>query len=248
MMKKMMLMVTLLFLLTGCIFQENTIEFKQLSDSFEQYQLSDIVDDSRFELLLETITYQATVSSLKLEIRVYTALGILIETRFVSGFIFAENQDDYYALTDLTSTEVESPYELWIQVTDYKNETYRGYLVTRSEDLGLSAIRFAKDPLKTLKVPTFADTMPYIGEPVVLIGYVNRTLNGVRMGLVSNYEALPNGNHIMNTSIPSDSFASGSLILNIHAEIIGIQFGFTSGFSQAYDVNQIQLMIDDIII
>lgn len=248
MMKKITLIVTLLFLLTGCIFQENTEEFRKLSDSFDQYQLNDINDDARFESLLETITYQATISALKLEIRVYTALGILIETRFLSGFIFAENQDFYYVMTDLSSTEVESPYELWIQVTDYKNETYRGYLVTRSLDLGLSAIRFAKDPLKTLKVPTFAENLPYVGEPVFLIGYVNRTLNGVRMGLVSSYEDLLNGNRMLSTTIPTDQYASGALLLNLHGNIIGIQIGHSNGYSEALDVNQIKLMIDDIII
>jgi hypothetical protein len=248
MMKKLMLMVTLLLLLTGCIFQENTQEFRRLSDSFEQYQLNDMINDSNFEQLLETMTYQATVSSLKLEMRVYTTLGFLVETRFVSGFVFSENRDDYYVMTDYVSTEFESPQELWIQVTDYKNDTYRGYLVTRREDLGLSVIKFAKNPLQNLEIPTFADKMPYVGEPVILIGYVNQTLNGVRMGLVSSYEALPNGNHIMHTSIPSDSYASGSLILNIHSEIIGIQFGSSNGYSQAYDIHQIQLMIEDLII
>jgi hypothetical protein len=248
MMKKWLLVIILLFMLTGCIFQENTPEFKQLSSQFDQYQLKDIIDDQKFKVMLDDVTYQATISTLKLEIRVYTALGFLIETRYVSGFIFAEDQDFYYAMTDYLSTDVNQPYELWIEVTDYKNETYRGYLVTRTETLGLSAIRFAKNPLKLLKVPQFAQVMPYVGEPVILIGYVNRTNNGLRMGLVTGYELLSSDNSIMNTSIPSDAFANGAVILNIHAEIIGIQFQVLDGYARAYDIYQIKQMIEDIII
>lgn len=248
MIKKMLLIFTLLMLLSGCVFQENTTEYQQLSNQFEQYQMHDIIDDFQFEALLEHVTYQATISALKIEIRVYTALGFLIETRFSSGFIFAQNQDFYYVMTDLLTTEVNEPYELWIEITDYKNETYRGYVVSRSETLGLSAIRFSKNPLKTLELPNFSQTMPFTGEPVVMIGYVNRTLNGVRMGLVTGYETSSNLNTIMNTSIPTDHFANGSLILNIHAQVIGIQFDFSNGVARAYDINTIQMMIKDIII
>jgi hypothetical protein len=248
MMKKLFLSILLLLMLTGCIFQENTPEFKQLANRFDEYQLNDIVDDQKFKSMLDDVTYQATISTVKLEIRVYTALGFLIETRFVSGFIFAQNQDFYYVMTDLSSTEVSAPYELWIEVTDYKGETYRGYLVTRTETLGLSAIRFAKNPLKLLGVSSIAKSMPYVGEPVMLIGFVNRTNNGMRMGLVSGYELQQSGYSIMNTSIPSDPFANGAVILNIHAEIVGIQFQVSSGYARAYDILQIQTMILDIII
>ncbi len=248
MMRKLLFVILLLLTLTGCIFQENTPEFKQLSDRFDDYQLNDIIDDQNFKSMLDDVTYKATISTVKLEIRVYTALGFLIETRYVSGFVFAQNQDFYYVMTEISSTDVSVPYELWIEITDYKGETYRGYLVTRSESLGLAAIRFAKNPLKLLGVSTLAKAMPYVGEPVMLIGFVNRTNNGMRMGLVSGYELQENNYSIMNTSIPSDAFATGAVILNIHAEVVGIQFQVQGGYARAYDIFQIQAMIEDIII
>lgn len=248
MMKRILLMLVLSMLLTGCIFQENTSEYRELSNQFDQYQLKDIRNDERFEEWLDEVTYGSTVSQVRLHIKVYDAEGQLKRTRFASGFLFAENQDYYYLLTDFASTRKNDTEELWIDVTDYKFEVYRGYVIHRSDELGMSAIRFAKNPLKVLSIPTFASTMPYVGEPLMLIGYVNRTMNGIRMGLVVGYEPLSNGNHVMNTSIPTDINAQGALIVNINNEVVGIQFDANGELSRAYDIHQIHLMIDEVII
>lgn len=249
-MRKGLILLSLLmfFVMSGCTIRENTEEYRQLSNQFDRYQLGDINSDVRFENMLKDITYSAIVSAVRLEIRIYTSLGSLIETRFASGMLFGENQEFYYLLTELTVTQVTDPYELWIEVTDYKNESYRGYLVQRSEDLGLAAIRFMKNPLKTLKVAELATTLPYVGEPLMLIGFVNRTNNGTRMGLLSALDLQDNGHFILSTTIPSDLYAKGALILNIHAEVIGLQFAVENGYAKAYDMSQIRHMMDQIII
>ncbi|MDI6452944.1 S1C family serine protease [Peloplasma aerotolerans] len=240
-MKKMLMLILLLAtLLNGCaifVIEEDTEEFKILASQYQNYIANDINIFDRFQTFINVVTLETTISSVMIEVKVYSPLGVLLETRYGSGVIFEEDSSNYHVLTTFDLTKLSSGQTMSIEISDYLGRTYRGFLRKSSEDLGLSGIRFVKNRNRVLQTLDISDSLPLIGEPIMLIGYQGEIINALTMGLITGYiKTDENIVQAVETNVLSDAFGNGGVMINMNHEIIGIQFDVDNGSTYAYSI------------
>lgn len=243
--KLALLLIGLLFFLTGCsvfVLEEDSEAYRLLSKQYTEFQLNDLANIKNFQAFINEVTLESSVASVMVEVKVYSRLGALIETRHGSGVIFHEDSQNYHVLTDARLVELSGGQSQVIEISDYLGRTYRGYL-QRTSDSGLAGIRFTKVANRTFKVLHIADENPMIGEPVLLIGYQRQIINALTMGLVLEVDATLEQNYLK-TSIKSDVFGNGGVIINTLHQIIGIQIQAEADHMLAINIEEIRAFYD----
>jgi len=240
-MKKMIVVIfLLLFILSSC-----TIKRYERSDEFNQYKATDIESIHQFHNFINNTTYESSIAAVKIEVNIFTRLGAFVERRTGSGIIFHQDSVNYHVLTLYDFTKTENNQMMTIEITDYMNRTYRAYLRRESEEIGLSGIRFSKNPNRLLSYLEIADQMPKIGEPLVLLGFQNRILNAITMGMLTNYIYDDQDEIIsLETNIVSDSYGNGGAVLNVFSKIIGLQYSSTDGQTYLYTIDKLNQFKD----
>lgn len=245
-MKKLtFVIIGLLFFLTGCsifVLEEDSEAYRLLSKQYTEFQLNDLADIKNFQAFINEVTLESSVASVMVEVKIYSRLGALIETRHGSGVIFHEDSQNYHVLTDARLVELSGGQSQVIEISDYLGRTYRGYL-QRTSDSGLAGIRFSKVTNRTLKVLSIADENPMIGEPVLLIGYQRQIINALTMGLVLEQQETMDQNYLK-TSIISDNFGNGGVIMNTLHQIVGIQVQAEMDYMYAINIEDIRAFYD----
>jgi len=243
-MRKLRLLFLLLVLfLTGCtlfILEEDTDAYKALSKQFFDYQTNDISDIKNFQTFINTVTLDTSIASVKVEVTLYSGLGLLLETRYGSGVIFHVSQTEYHVMTDYKLTQKEATQFITIDIHDYLGNTYTATLKHQDETLGLSGVSFPKGS-STLKALSIASQVTFVGEPIMLIGYQGRIINGLTMGLLESY--ILDEQEVLigfKTNIPSDDFGNGAVLIDMTHQMIGIQYLYSEGMLYAISYNQLQ--------
>lgn len=222
-MKKLtIVLILLLFLLSGCgmyIGEEKSKEYRDLSKQYDAYVDKDISEDELFYELINRAMIEVIPSIVKVEVFVYSNVNILIETRTSTGIIFEQFNEAYFILIDQKQTEITTGQKIEYRVTDYLDNTYNSQHLYNDDIYPITVIFMtSKNPL--LKKINVSSYIPKIGEPVLLLGNHFNIQNATSMGLVTSYRA---DLKQINTSIPSDTFSHGGAVINNQLELIGIQ-------------------------
>ncbi|MDO9628664.1 MAG: hypothetical protein Q7I99_02085 [Acholeplasmataceae bacterium] len=238
------IMILLSFFISGCaifVVEEDTEEYIALSNQYDNYILSDISQLKNFQAFINSVTLNSSLASVMIEVKVYSQLGLLLETRYGSGVIFHEDSANYHIMTTYDLTSTQSRQTISIEVSDYLGRTYRAFVRREYSELGLTGIRFAKNSQRVLGVLSIAEHPPFVGQPVMLIGYQRRIINALTMGMV--YETIFDEDDkliIMKTNVLSDNFGNGGVMIDMNHKIIGIQYQVTNGFTYAYGLDTIK--------
>jgi archaellum component FlaF (FlaF/FlaG flagellin family) len=238
------LIILLAFFISGCTFyvvEDDSEEYIALSNQYDNYILSDINQLENFQSFINNVTLNSSLASVMIEVKVYSSLGLLLETRHGSGVIFHEDSANYHILTTYDLTNIDERQTVSIEVSDYLGRTYRAFTRRDSISLGLSGIRIAKNSRRILGVLEIADYPPLEGQPVMLIGYQRKIINALTMGMIIevNYNE---DNMLINlkTSVLSDDFGNGGVMIDMNHDIIGIQYEVENGFTYAHGIDVIQ--------
>lgn len=244
-MKKFTFIIILLsFFISGCsyfVVEEDSEEYRALASQYDNFILSDISQLENFQSFINGVTLTSSVASVMIEVKVYSSLGLLLETRYGSGVIFYQDNVDYHIMTTYHLTSINQGQTLSIEVSDYLGRTYRAFTRRDSNELGLSGIRIAKNSQRTLGVLEIADYAPLVGQPIMLIGYQRRIINALTMGMVvevtyNDDEELLN----LKTSVLSDNFGNGGVMIDMNHKIIGVQYQVENGYTYAHGLDIIK--------
>ena len=237
------LMILLSFFISGCsyfVIEDDSIEYIALANQYDNYILSDINQLENFQSFINDVTLNSSLASVMIEVKVYSQLGLLLETRYGSGVIFYQDSANYHILTTFELTHIDDKETLSIEVSDYLGRTYRAFTRLDSEELGLSGIRIAKNSQRILGVLEIAKYPPLVGQPVMLIGFQRRIINALTMGMVIEVNYNEDQEFInMKTTVLSDNFGNGGVMIDMNHEIIGIQYEVENGFTYAYGLDVI---------
>ena len=238
------LMILLSFFISGCTFfvvEENSEEYRALSNQYNSYILSDVSQLENFQSFINDVTLTSSVASVMIEVKVYSSLGLLLETRHGSGVIFHQDSVNYHIMTTYELTNINHGQTLSIEVSDYLGRTYRAFTRRDSEELGLSGIRIAKNSQRILGVLEIAEYAPLVGQPVMLIGYQRRIINALTMGMIIEVSYNDEQELIhLKTSVLSDSFGNGGVMIDMNHKIIGIQYEVENGYTYAHGLDVIK--------
>jgi len=244
-MKKLtFIMILLSFFISGCTFfvvEEDTEEYRALANQYDDFILSDISQLENFQSFINGVTLTSSVASVMIEVKVYSSLGLLLETRYGSGVIFYQDSANYHIMTTFDLTNINQGQTLSIEVSDYLGRTYRAFTRRDSEELGLSGIRIAKNSQRVLGVLEIAEYPPLVGQPVMLIGYQRRIINALTMGMIIEVSSNDEQELIqLKTSVLSDNFGNGGVMIDMNHKIIGIQYQVENGFTYAHGLDVIE--------
>lgn len=212
----------MLMLLSGCglyIGEEQSKDFKNLSQQYDAYIDQDISNEKLFYELINGAMVEVMPSIVEIEISVYSNLNILVEKRISSGVIFEQLNEGYFVLIDQSQTTVLQGQKLEYRIIDFMNNTYMAQHLYSDELEPITILYMTSKSTKLRKI-SIASFTPKVGEPVLLMGNHFGIQNATAMGLITSYR--PDLNR-MYTSIPSDASSHGGAIINNQLELIGIQ-------------------------
>ena len=224
-MKKILFVLILILSLSGCTITEDTDAYRNLSNQFDQIVIKEIHQKEGFNVFFNEITKVYVKSNIKVQISVFNGSKTLIRNDYGTAFIYHEDDTHYYALSVLSIINIEEGQTYHVTFYDFFGNVYEPEEIKRDESSQLVAYKFLKST-KVLEALEFQSTQPMIHEPIFLIGNPNHTQNAILFGL---YQSITDD--IISTTIPSDLFASGSAILNISYQCIGIQIGIDNNTS-----------------
>lgn len=220
-MKKLLILLIFLLILSGCTFTEDTKEYRDLSMQFDELVIRDLHNKDGFDLFFNDITKQLIPSNIKLHVKVYNNLGLLIENRFASGFIYQNASGYYHAMTVSSLVLVSTNQSYVIDVYDYLGNKYTARDIETDDNFPIITFKFMESitSLKSLPVRPY---LPIINEPIFMIGNPNHTQNTILFGSYKGF----NEDNLSITNIKSDLFAQGSAVMNVQMNLIGIQIDF----------------------
>lgn len=162
-----------------------------------------------------------------------------------SGVIYAEDNRYYYLLTNahVIESDSEFPQTIYTIYDCYANE-YNGTLVHADPSYDLAVLRIVKGS-EPLCVVAFAENDAKKGTKVVTLGTSNGLINSVTYGEIQNYDTVElhdkNGNvdnrvsfPVVWHSAPMWGGGSGSVLLNMDMELVGINFAVATDNSGAF--------------
>jgi hypothetical protein len=241
-MKKLILLILLLFFLSGCTITEDTKEFRDLSKQFDQLVIQDLHTKDGFDQFFNDITKNLISANIKLHVMIYSEFGFLVENRYGTAMIY-ENSDGYYhALTTSFILSISNTQTFSIDIYDYLGNKYVAQGIKINPNHQLVSFKFVQTTVILNTLPITAYT-PVLNEPIFMMGNPNHTQNTILFG---SYLGL-NDDLRMLSNIKTDAFANGSAVLNVAKQCIGIQIGFTANtliFLSANEILEFLLWIE----
>lgn len=156
-----------------------------------------------------------------------------------SGVIFASSAGYYYALTNNHVVARNTEYNtIAYYAFDAYGNKYTATLMAADAGYDLAVLRFSVGD-KPLKVATFADENPEVGDVLISVGNPNGVINSVTYGRCVRYAnvnvsggeiAFPVGWH----DAPTDHGSSGGAVFNSDMCIAGVNFGGNSYSDGSY--------------
>ncbi|MBE0700360.1 MAG: trypsin-like peptidase domain-containing protein, partial [Acholeplasmataceae bacterium] len=204
-------------------------DYQDLKESYQNYQLHDLGDETIFFNYINKVTLQTSLAVVMIRTTVFNALSLPIETRYGSGFIFHEKDGFHYVLTtyDVISDHLGS--SAGYDVYDYLEYGYTSTLRYASETDNLAVLSIAVNQSRPLNILSVTNSKLMMNEPVLLIGYQRKIINALTMGTYLGNDDYEDVNY-MRTDIPTDVFGSGGVVINSRHEVIGLQVFFEDTF------------------
>lgn len=247
--KLIILMITLSIILTGCFGDSypKDVEAQVLYEQYQTFIQNDISSEQRLKSLINDVSLTVININIIVEVKIYNQLGIPVETRQSSGFIYKQNGNNYDVITLVKLSDINSNYSKQYFIKDVQGKSYEGLLVSSSADSQLAVMRFTSTRLNLPQLLSFAKGKPLIGEPLILIGHQMKIINAMSIGIVLGYETNETLNsEMLLTDILSDAYGNGGVVLNMGKEIVGIQFENKDGVTHILQVDTLIKFLDEI--
>lgn len=246
----MILIITLT--LTGCV----EITYEGVYDSYQSYlddnnddydQLMSFYNELNTEWIKGTITVKSIITELD-----FSSVG--------TGFIYAEDEDYYYALTNSHVIGGGIYYQHIIHALDLTGLSYDATLIAYDTDYDLAAIKFLKGDNDLLYIP-FAEHSPEYRDYVSVLGHPDGQVNGLMIGYYLDMTTLSLSAQSIGTvdfsvlklTVPVQPGSSGSVVMNMNYEAVGVLFAGSYGdetdifttYSFAIPVEKVKEFLDD---
>lgn len=240
-MKKILLLITLCFVVFLASCSSNDIKTQQLIYQYDQYLEHDIRQEANFDKLINHISNDVMHGLVYIKITIRTALGFLVEERTGTGFIFDKEGSNAKILTSYHLIKRDNAnYRMRYDIYDFQGHEYTATLINASETFELATLAVSfNESIDHTKAMTFATNVSLPKEPVFMLSNFQRFRNSLTMGLISSYEE-----NNMSTTLAYDPYCLGATLLNSFGEVIGIMVDIDANNPVIYYTPYIQTYLD----
>lgn len=226
-MKKIMMIfvISLTSLILMSCNRELTPE-EMLANQFDAYLNEDIMSEEYFDKYINEISNFTIPGMVIVKTTIRDSLGILLEEKEGSGFIYQIYDDSLRVVTsfDVVSTDIPNS-TLTVQIYDFASRAYSALVLNRSEELGLAKLIFdTKVSIAKIRKLLFSPYVPLDNEPIMMISNYQQVHNSMLMGLI-NSKDIENDFYYVN--IPVDQYVKGGAVINMQNQVIGVVVDFT---------------------
>ncbi|BCR36573.1 S1 family peptidase [Mariniplasma anaerobium] len=236
-MKKISLLIMFLALtlvIQGCqllVFEENTFEYRQLSDQYNEYVMNDIINFDDFMSFMNEASNVTATSVFMIETDILDVFNRVTTTYHGTGTLFFDDVSYLYILTTFQVIDLNSR-RVHYFVTDAYGEKMPAEIFAADSTLGLGILRVDRNS-KDYEVINFASYLPLSDELVLMISDSFPTQNIQKLG----YFLYQDETSYM--EVTSSQNANGAPIFNLKLEMIGIQYLYGDTYVQIIDYNTI---------
>ncbi len=230
------ILLALMFLifLQGCdmlIIEEDSFEYRQLSDQYNDYVMHDVINFEDFRDVMNDVTNITTTSVFMIETQVLDIFRRVTDQVFGSGTLIYTDDSYHYILTTFQMINLQSRFVEYY-VTDAYGNRVTGEIFAADSTLKLGILRFqhTTEDYASIDLPSY---MPITGELLIMISNSYPIQNIQKLG---SYLYQDEMSYIEVTSTQS---ANGSPVFNLKLELVGIQYLYGETHVLLIDYNTI---------
>lgn len=225
-MKKLLLLVVFILIITGL---SSCVRQVTYDDLFLQYQQDVYARNDIYEDYIK-IYNDLNNDVIPAIVKVNRTIPLNQTTSTGSGFIFHEDENNYYVITNYHVIE-SNGFFATITVYDYLSQAHQASLIVSDPAYDLAILSFPKQD-DALHVLVFDQDMLNYNNPVYVIGYPNGQIHGITIGELVDIDQvdLESGGvsaidfEIYIIDAPVETGSSGSVVINETYEIVGVIF------------------------
>lgn len=243
---KLVFVSMFLCLISACSFivrEERTDAYRALKLQYHQYLDYDFMFFENFQSYINVASTETAKSVVKIKVDMVNSQNQVMTSQFGSGVVFDETETSYTILTTHDLIQVIQPNTHRIQVTDYMGSLYTGILVHRDSELELAVISIYKNPNNVLPLIEISTHHPLPNEPILLISYRQKVMNSMVMGFITSiFDGDPVNQ--MYTSIETDIYSFGGVVLNNHMKLVGINYMLEGNLGVVISLKGIEIYLN----
>lgn len=221
-MKKIVTVILLLLFamtLQGCnliVIEEDSVEYRRLSDQYNEYIVSDVVNYEDFRDVMNDATHITTTSVFSIETQVLDFFRRVVSQHFGTATLIYTDHNYHYVLTTFQMINLQSRFVDYY-ITDAYGNRVAGEIFAADSTLKLGILRFrhTNESYATISLPNF---MPLSGELLVMILNNHPIQNLHKLG---TYLYQDDASYV---KVQSYQNANGSPVFNLQLELVGIQY------------------------
>ncbi len=242
---RIILMLFIILSLASCSLfdqKEESPDFIELEQQYDTYMTNDILKKGLFQDFVNQASLETSKSSVKIQVDFYHVLGYKTQTLYASGFVYEETEQSYIIMTYQEIFETSTFETIRVRVFDFNGNAYNATIHHESSLLNLASLIISKHQTTVIPVAELAITQALPNEPIMLISYQHRIINSMLMGFYITYTT-DEPYILFDTTINTDLFGNGGMIINTSQQLIGMQISVQEGKSRALGVDTIRQYI-----
>lgn len=228
------LMSLLLVLLYGCqmlVIEEDTFEYRQLSDQYNDYVMNDVVNYDDFIEIMNDATNITTTSVFMVETNELDIFRRLVNQKYGSGTIIFSDINYNYILTTFEMIDLQSRFVSYY-IYDAYGTKIAAEIFAADSTLNLGILR-SRITDENYHIVDFPDYLPLSNELVIMISNSYPTQNIHKLGL---YLYQDEKSYV---EVVSTKNANGSPVFNLQLELVGIQYLYGESYVLLVDYQDI---------
>ena len=243
-MKKILLVIVLamILVLQSCgviVIEEDTDQYRLLSDQYNAYIMNDVVSFDDFKDIMNEATNQTTLSVFMLEKETFNRFNSVTDRKYGTATLIYFDQNYLYLLTTFEMIDLNSQY-INYYIHDAYGTEYEGEIYAADSSYNLGIIRVERSGIYYPKAK-LADYLPLTNEMVLMISNDYPSQNIQRLGFYLNQ------NDQSYVEMISSMNANGSPVFNLQLELIGIQYLYGDAYVLLIDYQSIYTFVSDLL-
>lgn len=237
-----LLVFILVLLLQSCgvvVIEEDTEEYRELSDQYNAYIMNDVVSFDDFRDIMNEATNQTTLSVFMIEKETFNLFNSVTDRKYGTATMIHSDQNYLYLLTTFEMIDLNSKFINYYVYDAYGTE-YEGEIYAADSGFDLGIIRVEKSGVYYPKAQ-LANYKPLNNEMVLMISNDYPSQNIQRLGLFLNQ------NNQSYVEMISSSNANGSPVFNLQLELVGIQYLYGDSYVLLIDYETIYTFVSDLL-
>ncbi|AUD63552.1 hypothetical protein BK010_08595 [Tenericutes bacterium MO-XQ] len=238
----MILVLAMVLFLQSCgmiVIEEDTNEYRLLSDQYNAYIMHDVVSFDDFKDIMNDATNQTTLSVFMLEKETFNRFNSVTDRKYGTATLIYFDQNYLYLLTTFEMIDLNSQY-INYYVHDAYGTEYEGEIYAADSSYSLGIIRVERTGVYYPKAK-LADYLPLTNEMVLMISNDHPSQNIHRLGYYLNQ------NDQSYVEMISSMNANGSPVFNLQLELIGIQYLYGDAYILLIDYQTIYTFVSDLL-